>query len=91
HAEGAGGWEKGVGGMRGNRAAGRGKHPSLPKTVESVNQSFPEMKREVEALGGSVKSFEVSEAVVESRQTDPAVLAKGPSKLEKSVAWRWEI
>ncbi|MCX8202089.1 MAG: hypothetical protein N3H84_08340, partial [Candidatus Caldarchaeum sp.] len=63
----------------------------LPKTVEAVGQLVGDVKRDVEALGGFVKSFEVVETVVESRQTDPAVLAKGPSRLEKAVAWKWEI
>lgn len=63
----------------------------LPKTVEQVNEVLAALKQEVEALGGVVRSAEVSETVVENRQTDPAVLTKAPSKLERSVTWKWEI
>jgi len=63
----------------------------LPKTVESVQELLPSLQREVESLGGVVKSAEVSEVVVENRQVDPALLSKAPSRLEKNLAWKWEI
>ncbi|MEM1946382.1 MAG: hypothetical protein QW614_05840 [Candidatus Caldarchaeum sp.] len=63
----------------------------VQKTVEEVTKILPVVKKEIEARGGVVKSMDVSEVMCENRQVDPAVLAKSQSRLEKNIAWKWEV
>ncbi|MEM1937845.1 MAG: hypothetical protein QXV14_07835 [Candidatus Caldarchaeum sp.] len=63
----------------------------IPKTVEEVSSLLPLIKRELEELGGVVKSIEVSEVVHENRCVDPAVISRSTARVEKRIAWKWEI